>query len=124
MSENLSKSQETPAALDWAALLARWMDFARAAVALPSDAQGDRWRASISPIITLQAVTLALGEVPTLPRDEQAVAIDRATLLIERETEALAKVWEGDLPSEVGLLLRDAAEALAVTQSGENNIDG
>lgn len=123
MSENQTRSGETSEApLDWAALLGRWMEFARAAVVLPDDGEGRRWRASISPIITLQAVSLALGELKLLPPDERPVAIDRAGLLIEHESSTLGRVWDGAPPREIERLLDDAAASLKAAQSGENNI--
>ena len=36
-----------PSDLTWTALLARWIEFAKASVALPDDAEGDRWRSSV-----------------------------------------------------------------------------
>lgn len=49
--------------LTWAALLFYWMDSAKASVAQPNDAEGQRWKDSIAAIITLQAVTFALSTV-------------------------------------------------------------
>ena len=100
----------------WAALLSRWLDFARAAVALPQDGEGDRWRRSVSPAITLQAVTMALGEVEKLDPQERALARDRASVLIERETTALGEIWGAPLPDRLGELTTDASSALASAQ--------
>ena len=71
-----------PTSLTWAALLSRWMDFARAGVSFPDDHEGRAWRESIASIIRLQAVTFALGEIDRLPTDEQLLAIDKSELLI------------------------------------------
>lgn len=125
MSENVERSPDDAGAqLDWAALLARWMEFARASVALPDDAQGRRWRASISSIITLQAVTLALGELERLENEERAVAIDRASLLIERESQALDAAWDGTPSDEVEQLIEDADSALNHARSRQNSVEG
>jgi hypothetical protein len=110
-----SASDTTPAQrhLTWATLLARWTDFARASVALPTDGEGGRWRASVAPIIGLQAVTFALGESGLLPPDERAVALDRGALLVARYAAELAAAWGScPLPGEVVALVEDARSAL------------
>ena len=76
-------------AITWTALLGQWMDFARTSVALPSNADGHRWRQSVSPIITLQAVTFALGEIARVDAAEQALARDKADILIRRSAQDL-----------------------------------
>ncbi|MEC9372397.1 MAG: hypothetical protein VYC34_01070 [Planctomycetota bacterium] len=99
-------------------MLARWMDFARASVAFPDDAEGRRWKASVAPVITLQAVTLALGEADErLEGDERALAADRAAELIRRETVRLHEAWydpvgAAPMPEGVDELIRDAERAL------------
>lgn len=107
--------------LTWAALLGRWVELARAAVALPDDAEGRAWRASIPHIISLQAVTMALGEAGELDADERALGIDRAHILIDRAREGLTEAF-GDRASHpmVRELLDDAAAALEKAQA----IDG
>lgn len=104
--------------LDWAALLGKWMEFARAAVALPAGAEGKRWRGSIVHIIALQAVTHALAEVGLLDAADRAVALDRAEILIEKHAGALGEVWKASPPAEVVALIDDARRALgaAATQ--------
>lgn len=78
-----------PEQLTWAALLGRWIEFAQSAVALPDDATGRAWKQAVPPIIGLQAVTMALGEVDELAADQRALGIDRANILIERHTHEL-----------------------------------
>lgn len=78
-----------PEHLTWAALLGRWIEFAQSAVALPDDAAGRAWKQAVPPIIGLQAVTMALGEVDQLAPDQRALGIDRANILIERHTKEL-----------------------------------
>ena len=102
-----------PMTLTWAALLGRWTDFARSALALPKDADGERWRRSIASIIGLQAVTFALAEVPGLPPDEAALGLNRAEVLIGRYTDDFASIWLGwALPGPLADLIADARGAL------------
>lgn len=119
---------DIPKRLDWAVLLAKWTEFARAAVALPREGVGAQWRRSITPIITLQAVTLALGELEQIAESERAVALDRAELLINRSAHELEEIWGADSPEEVGRLIDDAGRALADAGarygSGENRSAG
>lgn len=96
----------------WAMLLARWTDFARAAVALPEGGEGERWRRSIAPIIELQAVTCALGEVAGLERAERLRGLDLAAVLIRRSAGALSEAWRGEpMPEKVMELVEDAQRA-------------
>lgn len=82
-----------PGDLSWTALLGQWVDFARASLALPDNAEGRRWQDSVTPIITLQAVTFALGELDTLAVTDRAHAADRASVLIKQQAEAIEHVW-------------------------------
>jgi hypothetical protein len=103
----------SPRELTWAALLSRWVEFAQAAVALPDDAEGEAWRASVPAIINLQAVTFALGEVAELPADERALGLDRAAILIRRGATDLNGAWRGEpMPERVRELIEDARAAL------------
>lgn len=79
--------------LTWVMLLTRWTALAKATVALPDDAGGDRWRQAVTPIITLQAVTHALGELDELTPDERALGLDKAELLISANARALHDLW-------------------------------
>lgn len=97
--------------LIWAALLARWTAFARASLALPRDAEGDRWRRAVPSIVGLQAVAHALGEGPSLARDELALGLDRASLLIDRHEGELRALWSGALHPELESLVGDARRA-------------
>ena len=74
--------------LTWAALLARWTEFAQSSLALPPDAEGDAWRTSIAPIISLQAITHALEEIEHIDPDE------RARQLAERRAAYLRRLPE------------------------------
>jgi hypothetical protein len=107
--------------LDWAALLAHWTAFARSSLALPRGAEGDRWRAAVAPIIGLQAVTFALGDLGRLREsdDERALALDRAEVLIRRHADELAAIWPGQaLHPELTAIVADARAALAAAVHG------
>ncbi|MCK4873144.1 MAG: hypothetical protein KAS72_10500 [Phycisphaerales bacterium] len=116
---NRHMTQElNPTRLTWAALLGRWIEFARAAVALPDDDQGTRWKASVAPIIDLQAVTMALGQLDDLPDDERALGLDKAEILIRRDASVLGEIWrDAPLPAKLTELLDDARQALRQAQS-------
>ncbi len=112
----------------WAALLAHWTNFARAAVALPKDAEGDRWRASVPAIIGLQAVTMALGELDNLASasgaaGEYEVGVDRASVLVREHAGAINAAWRGELlPSGILELLEDARAALALVREAGTEV--
>lgn len=100
--------------LTWAALLGKWTELARAAVALPP---GDRWRSAVAPAIELQAVACALSEVDQLPTDERALAHDRAAVVVDRAEAALGGLWpDGPLPVGLSVLIEDARTALAAAR--------
>lgn len=102
-----------PNELTWAALLGKWVDFARASLALPKTPDADRLRAVVPDIINLQAVTMALGEFDALPVDDRAVAIDRASVLVRRADDAIAAQWKRDsIPDELAHIVQDAHDAL------------
>lgn len=105
--------------MTWAALLGRWLDFARASVALPKDTAGQRWRQSVAPIITLQAVIFALRQLDDLPEDERALGLDRAEILIRQESAGLNSAWRGEPMPELLLeLIADAPAALRAATVG------
>jgi len=107
-----------PEALTWTALLGKWIEYAQATVALPDDAEGARWKESVPAIINLQAVTFALGDIDHLPADEQALARDKAEVLINGAQQTLADIWnEAGWPDNVREIVNDARAALlAVAQ--------
>lgn len=108
-------------AATWAVLLSRWVSFAKASLALPEDGDFGRLRESVSDIIALQAVLLALQELPSLPSAEQALGRDRAAVLLERHVDRLCRPWSGaTMPHE---LLRLIEEAEAVKQQLNSPLD-
>jgi hypothetical protein len=106
--------------LTWAAVLGRWVEFSRGAVALPADATGRRMRASVPDIIMVQAVWFALGELNELDAAERAVGLDRAAILIEKHAGALERRWRRPgLPAAVRELIADARARLAREERSE-----
>lgn len=99
--------------MTWALLLAKWVEFAKAAAAIPEgSANGESWRASIEHVISLQAVACALGEAGLLDRDERALAVDRASVIITNSARALSAAWASTpMPEAVLELLDDARRA-------------
>ena len=96
------------AKLTWAALLGRWIDFARSAVALPATAEGRLMRDSIADVIMLQAVWFALRNLGDLPAAERALGLDRAQVLIDRHSRVLRDRWGRHMPSTMAELIADA----------------
>jgi hypothetical protein len=89
------------------------MDFARASLAAPDDAEGRAWRDSVTDVITLQAVTFALRDLGQVAAEERSVARERATWLIERHAGHLDEVWRGiEMPPTMLDMLTDARIAL------------
>ncbi len=82
-----------PDKLTWTALLGRWIEFARSAVALPDDADGRAWKQAVPAIIGLQAVVMALDHADELDPAQQAVGVDRARLLVARHTRELHEAF-------------------------------
>lgn len=115
-----------PESLTWATLLAHFTALAKASLALPRDAAGDRWRTAVPSIISLQAVTHALQELDSFPvrtakgkrrvmdAAERAVALDKAAMLIARDSRALSALWGKEPVHEaVEELQADATMAFA-----------
>lgn len=104
--------------LTWAALLGRWVEFARDALAWPDEGDGRKLRASVADLIMLQAVTFALEHLQELDPSEHALGLDRAEVLIDKHAAALRSRWGDDLPQQMELLIRDARALLDRFQSG------
>ena len=117
------ESSFSPQQLTWAALLGRWIEFARSAVALPENEDGSRMRASIPDIIMLQAVSMSLQHLRELSAAERCLGLDRATILVEKHERSLEKRWGADQPDGLVELIADAKHALAQAEfeyGGEN----
>lgn len=97
----------------WAGLLARWMEFARSAVALPTVGDGARWRASIAPVIALHAVAMALRELHLVAETDRPLARDRAAITVADACAILGATWRGEpMPESMAALRDDALLAL------------
>ena len=95
----------------WIALVARWVEVARASRAIPSaDA---RLRDSIAPLIAIEATTAALGELASVAEHERAHARDLAEISIRKAAEELDRLWRGDeWPDEISEACALAERAL------------
>lgn len=102
-----------PQRLTWAAMLGRWVQFARQAVGLPQDDAGVRMRRSVPDIIMLQAVWFALEHLEEVDPRERALGLDRAELLIDQHATALEERWRSTpMPAELRRLIDDARTQL------------
>lgn len=118
MAESERSSGLPVSALTWAALLARWTEFARASVAFPKDETGERWRGSVAPVIGLQAAAFALAEVDALSADERALGLDRASVLVRAQAGELHRVWRGEpMPDALREVVDDAQRALSLARA-------
>lgn len=99
--------------LSWPLLLAKWTEYAKAAVALPTTEQGNRERDSVPAVIALQAICFALGEVHRLPTDERLLGIERAEYIVRERSTQLDQIWRGHpMPDAMLDLLTDARHAI------------
>jgi hypothetical protein len=95
-------------------LLAHWTQFARAAVSLPRDIEGDRWRATVAPAIALQAITFAVGDLESLPPSHRPLALDMAGVLARRHAGELNQAWRAvEMPPKITELIHDTLAAIA-----------
>lgn len=108
-------SQET--AIDaWTALLAQAGQLAAASRAWPRDDQGDRMRASVTPLVQLQAVGIAMGQLDRLPPASRAYARDQAEVLVQRSCEALRHAWHGEsMPTWMLDIMAAARESITAS---------
>lgn len=100
---------DTSRMLTWSALLGKWTEFAQAAVALPDDPEGERWKRAVPSVITLQAVTQALSEIDLVHADERELALDRAEMLCREHVAKLNEAWRGEpMPEGITDLIADS----------------
>jgi len=95
----------------WIALVARWVEVARASRAIPaSDA---RLRESVVHLIAIEANTAALGEITALVAADRPHARDLAELSIRNAAGELDRLWRGeDWPEELHAACEAAERAL------------
>ena len=104
--------------LTWASLLGRWVEFARSAVGLPQTTEGNLMRDSVPDIIMLQAVWFALQHLNDLSISEKALGIDRASVLIEKHSNALINRYTtSEMPELMAELIKDAKGMLHAVES-------
>ena len=104
--------------MTWSALLGQWVDFARAAVALPTEGEGGRWRTVVPDVIQLQGVWFALERWETLAAEQRPLALDRAEVLVQRHTRQIRRAFAGEpLPASLTELMADARAAVARRRS-------
>ena len=137
----MPESAASPNVISWASLLAHWTQVAQASLALPRDAEGDRWRAAVPSIIVLQAVTHALAEVAgagnlwiekvvfdtreaeseaaAMGRDDAFGGLLRSIRALELDPDRLSRLADefGDLSIKLPLELRTGPDALDPTQA-------
>lgn len=102
-----------PEALTWTALLSKWIEYAQASLSLQNDQKGTAWKASVVPIIELQAITFALVEITELPAAEKALACDKSEILIQKARKTLKSIWNDQtMPESVSEIVSDAELAL------------
>lgn len=95
----------------WVALVARWVELARASRAIP--AENARLRDSVAPLIALEANTAALGELARVPEQERAHARDLAEISIRAAAAELDRLWRGEeWPDEFHAACEAAERAL------------
>jgi hypothetical protein len=113
MNQGYTPYTTTDRPLKWSALLAHWTELAQAAVSLPRDGQGGRWRASVADAIALHAVAMALDEVDRLAPEERGLALDTAGHMVRRHAASLNGIWRGEaMPEGLVSLAREALSAL------------
>jgi hypothetical protein len=96
----------------WAALLAHCADLAQAAVALPPDADGARWKKAVPHVITLQSMTLALTDLDRIDGAERSLALDKAEIACREASASLHAIWRDEpMPGGIDELIHDARVA-------------
>lgn len=95
----------------WVALVARWVEVARASRAIPPG--HERLRDSIAPLIAIEANTAALAELARIPEPDRAHARDLAELSIRAAAGDLDRLWRGEeWPDELHSACEAAERAL------------
>lgn len=80
--------------LAWAALVARWVEVARASRAIPPELA--QLRESIPHLIAIEATTAALGELARVPEIDRPHARAVAEVAIRRAAAELDRLWRGE----------------------------
>jgi hypothetical protein len=97
--------------LAWVALVARWVEVARASRAIPPELA--QLRDSIPHLIAIEATTAALGELARVPEIDRPHARAVAEVAIRRAAGELDRLWRGvEWPSEFTEACEAAERAL------------
>jgi hypothetical protein len=105
-------------AIAWSTLLAKWIQWAKASVALPDDAAGTAWKASLPHLISLQAITHAMNELADVVLSDRAFALERAEYSVKEHTTGLHSCWASEpLPESVATVIDTAQVTLARAQT-------
>ncbi len=99
-----------PEAVGWTMLLAQGVELAKATRALPQDATGERWRDTVGPLVTCQAIRYALGLVEHLEVSERPLARDLAAVSLRDAATSLDALWRGESMPEAVLAVVEEAE--------------
>lgn len=106
-------------AMTWAALLGKWAEFARSAVALPDHGNEGRLKEAVADIIALQSITHALAHLDELDPDERALGLDRAEIGIRDHASNINTIYRGEpMPEALVELIDDARLALDAATGG------
>jgi hypothetical protein len=98
----------------WTALLVHAMHLAKASRAWGGSEHGERMRESVSPLVQLHAVTIAMGQLEGLAPPHRAYARDQADVLLRRACESLRATWSGEpMPDPVLQAMSDSRQAIA-----------
>ena len=119
-SEPTASGERLPTGLiTWTTLLSHWTSLVKAGeglvMAAPDDADAHRWRDSIPEIMTLQAITFALGDLESLSEPDRPLARDRADLAVTESSAALDRCWKGvEMPPMLLEIASDARRAVEI----------
>ena len=105
-------------AVTWVGLMAQWMEYARASMGWPRDLEGDRHRASVEHVITLQATIMAVEHLHQVDQMERILALDRAQVGVQSAVEVLQDQWNDQVPANIHSIVVKAMEAIDRTRSG------
>lgn len=74
--------------------MSHWVAMAQSVVNFPEQGEGAAWRASVPPLVTLQALAWSLNELhDRIDAADRAVAIDKAAVMIGDAVAALHRAW-------------------------------
>lgn len=96
--------------LTWASLLAHWMDLAKAARAI-----NPAWDRAMPALITFDAITAAMQWIDHLSDEEQAYALDEASVLLEARLHDLEAMFD-ELPAPLSEAAHQARSSIEMAR--------